>query len=109
MAGTLVSDNHVRVDFLRQNMSQKQKKTVDVLGHVVFLLPLCAIVAFHGYDFTMRSWNMNEGSNYDGLYNRFLLKSFIPIGFFLLFLAGLGLTLQNLHALFRSKDESSDG
>ena len=109
MAGTLVSDNHVRVDFLRQNMSQKQKTTVDVLGHVVFLLPLCAIVAFHGYDFTIRSWNMNEGSNYDGLYNRFLLKSFIPIGFLLLFLAGLGLILQNLHALFRSKDESSDG
>ena len=109
MAGTLVSDNHVRVDFLRQNMSQKQKTTVDVLGHVVFLMPLCAIVAFHGYDFTIRSWNMNEGSNYDGLYNRFLLKSFIPIGFLLLFLAGLGLSLQNLHALFRSKEESSDG
>ena len=36
---------------------------------------------------------MNEGSNYDGLYNRFLLKSFIPIGFLLLFLAGLGLTI----------------
>jgi TRAP-type mannitol/chloroaromatic compound transport system permease small subunit len=26
MAGTLVSDNHVRVDFLRQNMSERQKK-----------------------------------------------------------------------------------
>ena len=109
MAGTLVCDNHVRVDFLRQNMSRRQKKFVDLFGHIVFLLPLCAIVVFHGYDFTIRSWTMNEGSNYDGLYNRFLLKSFIPIGFLLLFLAGLGLTIQTLHSLFRSKGGSSDG
>ena len=108
MAGTLVSDKHVRVDFLRQNMSQKHKTIVDLLGHVVCLLPLCGIVAFHGYDFTIRSWNMNEGSNYDGLYNRFILKSFIPIGFFMLFLAGIGLILRDLNALFRSKDEATD-
>jgi TRAP-type mannitol/chloroaromatic compound transport system permease small subunit len=108
MAGTLVSDKHVRVDFLRQNMSQKHKTIVDLLGHVVFLLPLCGIVAFHGYDFTIRSWNMNEGSNYDGLYNRFILKSFIPIGFSMLFLAGLGLILRDLNALFRSKHEATD-
>lgn len=108
MAGTLVSDKHVRVDFLRQNMSQMHKTIIDLLGHVVFLLPLCGIVAFHGYDFTIRSWNMNEGSNYDGLYNRFILKSFIPIGFFMLFLAGIGLILRDLNALFRSKDEATD-
>ena len=108
MAGTLVSDKHVRVDFLRQNMSQKHKTIIVLLGHVVFLLPLCGIVAFHGYDFTIRSWNMNEGSNYDGLYNRFILKSFIPIGFFMLFLAGIGLILRDLNALFRSKDEVTD-
>ena len=108
MAGTLVSEKHVRVDFLRQNMSHKHKTIVDLLGHVVLLLPLCGIVAFHGYDFTIRSWNMNEGSNYDGLYNRFILKSFIPIGFFMLFLAGIGLILRDLNALFRSKDEATD-
>ncbi len=108
MAGTLVSDKHVRVDFLRQNMSQKNKTIIDLLGHVVFLLPLCGIVAFHGYDFTIRSWNMNEGSHYDGLYNRFILKSFIPIGFSMLFLAGLGLILRDLNALFRSKHEATD-
>ena len=51
---------------------------------------------------------MNEGSNYDGLYNRFFLKSFIPIGFFMLFLAGIGLILRDLNALFRSKDEATD-
>jgi TRAP-type mannitol/chloroaromatic compound transport system permease small subunit len=68
MAGAIVSDAHVRVDFIRQNMSERQKTIVDVLGHLIFLLPLCAIVVYNGYDFTERSFNMNEGSDYDGLY-----------------------------------------
>jgi len=81
---------------------------VDVVGHLVFLLPFCAIVIMHGYDFTERSFNMGEGSDYDGLYDRFLLKSFIPIGFSLLFIAGVGLTVQSLRALSKSQREADD-
>ncbi|MBO6920043.1 MAG: TRAP transporter small permease subunit [Rhizobiaceae bacterium] len=103
MAGAIVSDAHVRVDFIRQNMSERQKDVIDVLGHVFFLLPMCAIIVYNGYDFTIRSFNMNEGSDYDGLYDRFILKVFIPFGFGLMFLAGAGLTVRTLLKLFNSK------
>ena len=108
MAGAIVSDAHVRVDFLRQNMSERQKTIVDVLGHLIFLLPLCAIVVYNGYDFTVRSFTLNEGSDYDGLYDRFVLKAFIPIGFGLMFLAGAGLTLQSVLKLFKSAKGRTD-
>ena len=36
----------------------------------------------------------------DGLYDRFVLKAFIPIGFGLMLFAGLGLTAQKLIAMF---------
>ena len=101
LAGALVSDRHVRVDFLRQHMSARQKNVIDLVGHLVFLLPFCAIVIYHGYDFTLRSFNMGEGSDYDGLYDRFALKSFIPIGFALLLVAGVGLTIRGLGALLK--------
>lgn len=104
LAGALVSDKHVRVDFLRQHMSQRQKNLIDIIGHLIFLLPFCAIVVLHGYEFTIRSFNMGEGSNYDGLYNRFVLKAFIPIGFALLLLAGVGLTIQRLCALLKARN-----
>jgi TRAP-type mannitol/chloroaromatic compound transport system permease small subunit len=102
MAGALVSDAHVRVDFLRQHMSFKQRKVIDILGHFMFLLPLCLIVTYHGYDFTLRSYSLGERSDYDGLYDRFVLKAFIPIGFGLMTLAGLGLLVKNLRELFKN-------
>ena len=103
MAGALVSDSHVRVDFLRQNMSERQKNIVDVIGHVLFLLPLCAIIVLHGYDFTLRSFTMGEGSNYDGMYDRFVLKAFIPIGFGLMLVAGVGLIVLRLRNLLKKE------
>ena len=108
MAGTLVTNNHVRVDFLRQHMSPRLKRAIDLAGHILFLLPLSAVVIWHGYDFTVRSFTMGEGSNYDGLYDRFLLKSSIPIGFTLLALAGLGLAAMRLRELLRGDTSEFD-
>jgi TRAP-type mannitol/chloroaromatic compound transport system permease small subunit len=108
MAGALVTNNHVRVDFLRQHMSPRLKRAVDLIGHILFLLPLSAVVVWHGYDFTVRSFSMGEGSNYDGLYDRFFLKSSIPIGFALLALAGLGLAGMRLRELLRGDTSEFD-
>ncbi len=107
MAGAIVSDRHVRVDFLRQHFSKKTKDIIEVIGHLALLIPLCVIVVFHGYDFTLRSFNMGEGSDYDGMYDRFFLKAFLPIGFGLMLIAGLGLTIQKLKSLF-GKGDSHD-
>ena len=108
LAGALVSDKHVRVDFLRQHMNQRQRHVIDIIGHLIFLLPFCAIVLLHGYDFTLRSFSMGEGSDYDGLYDRFVLKSFIPIGFALLLVAGVGLTIRGLGALLKTNSEKTN-
>ena len=108
MAGALVTNNHVRVDFLRQHMSPRLKRAVDLIGHILFLLPLSAVVVWHGYDFTVRSFSMGEGSNYDGLYDRFFLKSSIPIGFALLALAGLGLAGMRLRELLSGDTSEFD-
>jgi len=108
LAGALVGDAHVRVDFLRQHMSERQKYAVDAVGHLVLLMPFCAIMIFHGYDFTLRSFTMGEGSDYDGLYDRYVLKALIPIGFALLLIAGVGLLIGRLRALFGTPNGSAD-
>ena len=109
MAAAIVNDAHVRVDFLRQHMSERRKAIVDVSGHLIFLLPLCAIVVYNGFDFAVRSFNMNEGSDYDGLYDRFVLKAFIPIGFGLMFLAGMGSVVRGVLTLHNSVKGQTDG
>ena len=108
MASALVSDSHVRVDFLRQHMSERTKDIIDLIGHLILLLPLCAIVILHSYDFAFRSFSIGEGSDYDGLYDRFVLKAFMPIGFLLLFIAGAGLSILKLRALVAGKGKADD-
>lgn len=106
MAGALVGDAHVRVDFLRQHMSERLKCVMDLFGHLVFLLPFAAVIVWHGYGFALRSFDLGEGSGYDGLYDRFVLKAFIPIGFSLLAIAGVGLAVLRLRELITGKPES---
>lgn len=108
MAGALVTNSHVRVDFLRQHMSNRLKRGIDLIGHLLFLLPLSVVVIWHGYDFTVRSFTMGEGSNYDGLYDRFVLKASIPVGFGLLALAGVGLAYVRLRELLRRDTSGFD-
>lgn len=108
LSGTLASDRHVRVDFVRQHMTDTQKAAFDLFGHLVFLMPLCIVMIYHGYDFTFRAYLMDDGSDYDGLYDRFFLKSFIPIGFIMLFAVGINLSLRCLKILLRSKRDRSN-
>lgn len=102
LPGSMVNDAHVRVDFFRQYMSERVKGLVDLIGHLVFLLPFASILVWHGFDFALRAFNLGEGSDYDGLYDRFLLKSFIPLGFSLLAIAGAGLIILRLRELLRN-------
>ena len=104
MAGAIVCDRHVRVDFLRQHFSERTKNIIEVIGFLGLLLPLCFIVVLHGYDFTQRSFKLSEGSDYDGMYDRFVIKAFVPIGFGLILFAGLGLTIQKLRILLGRKN-----
>ncbi|MEL6768109.1 MAG: TRAP transporter small permease subunit [Pseudomonadota bacterium] len=103
MAGALVTDNHVRVDFLRQHMGERSKAVVDLVGHLVLTLPFTCIVAWHGFDFVGRSFAMGEGSDYDGLYDRFVVKAFLPAGFVLMTLAAMGLAADRALFLLRGE------
>lgn len=101
IAGGLVTDSHVRVDFLRQGMSSRTKRIIDTIGHIIFLLPFCYVVVDHGWSSAERALRIGEGSDYDGLYDRFLIKSTIPIGFSLLMAAGVFLIINNVKRLIK--------
>ena len=67
------------------------------------------MVIYYGIDFVQRSFSLNEVSSaLTGLSHRWIIKSFIPIGMFLLFLAGVSLLLKNfifIFAIFTGKKE----
>ena len=55
------------------------------------------MIIYYGIDFVSRSFNLNEVSSaLTGLSHRWIIKSFIPLGMLLLFLAGLSILLKNI-------------
>jgi TRAP-type mannitol/chloroaromatic compound transport system permease small subunit len=65
-AYTLQQEEHVRVDIFYREMSGKRRAWVDLFGVIVFLLPLCAFLAWTAFDFVAVSWNLREASREAG-------------------------------------------
>ena len=63
---TLLHEEHVRVDIFYRNMSVRRQAIVDLVGVILFLLPLCGYLAFVAYDFAAASWSIRESSREPG-------------------------------------------
>jgi len=83
-------DTHVRVDLIYHHLSPRMRAAVDVIGHVVFLIPFCLIIAWLSKHFVNLSYVSGEGSYYGGLTDRYLIKAMMPIGLVFLAIGALG-------------------
>ena len=96
-----LKDAHVRIEIVREKYSLKVKAILETIGILIFLIPYTLLVIYFGIDFVQRSFSMNEVSSaLTGLSHRWIIKSFIPIGMILLFLAGFSILLKNLIYIF---------
>jgi len=65
-AYTLQQEEHVRVDVFYRTMSARHRAWVDAIGVVVFVWPLCLLLAWKSYDFVAASWGLKEASRESG-------------------------------------------
>ena len=65
-AYTLQRDEHVRVDIFYREMNATGRAWIDLLGVLVFLLPLCIFLALKAWDFVAFSWALAETSRESG-------------------------------------------
>lgn len=90
-AWTLQRGGHVRVDILYQKFSPRLQALVDLLGHLIFLIPVCLYLGWNSWDYVSNSWATREGSNEsDGLKYVYLQKSIILVLVFSLGLQAIG-------------------
>ncbi len=79
-AWTFQSDDHVRVDILYREKSDRYRAWVNLLGTVLFLLPFSVFLLVIGWDYVASSWATHEASREaGGLPLVFLLKSLILV------------------------------
>src|SRR5210317_1097254 len=65
-AYTLQQDEHVRVDIFYRDMTERRRAWVNLLGVLLFVLPLCCFLVFTSFDYVMASWRIREVSREAG-------------------------------------------
>jgi TRAP-type mannitol/chloroaromatic compound transport system permease small subunit len=94
---TLLHDGHVRVDIIYQRLGSKGRAWINLGGVLLFLIPGCVMVMTTSWKFMLNSLLILEGSpDPGGIPWRFIVKGFIPAGFFLLLLQGISLGIHSL-------------
>jgi TRAP-type mannitol/chloroaromatic compound transport system permease small subunit len=97
-AYTLQQEEHVRVDIFYRDMSPQRKAWIDIIGVVLFLLPLCFFLAWKAADFVAVSWQLEESSRESGG----LPYPLIPLLKTVLIVMPLTVGLQGVALLMRS-------
>lgn len=117
-AYVLRHNEHVRVDFLYGNWPPRRKALVNLLGTLLFLLPFCVVVLWVSWRPVLIAWGWNpmtgdwrnwEMSPDPGGLPRAPIKSFILIGFGLLFIQGISEAIKSaaiLRGVLKSEEKT---
>ncbi|MEQ9330456.1 TRAP transporter small permease subunit [Thalassobaculum sp.] len=96
---------HVRVDLLREKLSDRGQAWVELIGILCLMLPYVLVVLYYGWTFVHQAWESNESSDaMTGLSHRWVIKSFVLLGLALTLMAGVATLLRQLVYLFGPED-----
>ncbi|MGB6104432.1 MAG: TRAP transporter small permease subunit [Pusillimonas sp.] len=85
---TFLRNEHVRVDVLAQKFSRRTQICIEIFGIIFFLFPACMLIFWLSLPYFYDSYVLHELSSNTGGLIRWPVKLLIPVGFFLLILAG---------------------
>ncbi|MDX1404480.1 MAG: TRAP transporter small permease subunit [Woeseiaceae bacterium] len=101
-AYTLCEDEHVRVDIFYRDMSARHRAWVNLLGTLLFVLPVCLFFVWESWDYVVNSWSIGEVSrDAGGLPYPFLplLKSALIVMPVAVALQGVSLILKSVNTI----------
>ena len=96
---TLKMNEHVRVDLVYGLASERARIWIDIVGGLLFLLPICLILTYFTWPWFVESWTINEASSNAGGLVRWPVKLLLPVGFFLMAIQGVSEIIKRVAAL----------
>lgn len=88
-AYTFLQNEHIRIDIVNANLPKSVRNWIDMVGHVLFLMPFCILMIYDGIPFFWASYSINEQSMNAGGLIQWPAKLLVPVGFFLLAIQGV--------------------
>jgi TRAP-type mannitol/chloroaromatic compound transport system permease small subunit len=98
-AYTLRRNEHVRVEIFYLYLSERGQLWLDLIGAVIFLIPVCVLLAVLSWPFFAQSFAVDEWSSNAGGLLRWPVKLVLPVGFALLAVQGLSELIKRIAAL----------
>jgi TRAP-type mannitol/chloroaromatic compound transport system permease small subunit len=96
---TLKMNEHVRVDLIYGMVSERTRIWIDILGGLLFLLPICTLLIYFTWPWFVESWHIHEISSNAGGLLRWPVKLLLPVGFLLMALQGVSEIIKRIAAL----------
>lgn len=107
---TLLHDGHVRVDIFYSMMTERQQAWINFLGVILLLFPSCYLVLTTTIPWVIDAYRIGERSiDPGGFPARFIIKSALPVGYFLILFQGILLMLKSFLVLIGSPTEQEIG
>ncbi|HEY8382685.1 MAG TPA: TRAP transporter small permease subunit [Microvirga sp.] len=82
---TLKANEHIRIDIVSSRLSKRGRDWIDIMGHMLFLLPFVLVLIYLSTPFFIRSYQSGEVSTNAGGLLIWPAKGLILLGFILLF------------------------
>ncbi len=96
----LQGDKHVRVDIFYHDVAPRTKALINLMGSLLFLLPVMAVIWFYGWPYVSESWAVFEGAPEVGFIRlRFFQKTAILAFALMMMMQGVSIILRSLLVL----------
>lgn len=108
-AWTLSSNEHIRIDIVNSQLSRSTRNVIELIGHTLFLLPMCLVILYTSVPFFLRSWEQNEQSSNAGGLPLYPPKLLVVMGFALLLLQGISELIKRIAIMSGHLEEAPSG
>ncbi len=105
-AYALQKNEHIRIDVLSSGWSKRTRDTIDLVLHIIFLLPFATLMVYLAYPWFMKSFHSGEISSNAGGLILWPAKFFVFFGFFLLWFQAISEIIKRLAVLTGHLEES---
>ena len=96
---TLKRNEHVRVEIFYLMLSERGQLWLDLICTMLFLVPICLLLAYLSWPFFQMSYDVGEMSGNAGGLVRWPIKFVLPAGFVLLALQGVSEIIKRIAAI----------
>ncbi len=101
----MLKNDHVRIDFISSRFSKRTNAIIDVIGMVVFTIPLAWIMIDLAWPYFMRAYDSGEMSQNAGGLIRWPVIGLIPLGFAVLLMQTLSELIKRIGFLTGHRDQ----